>query len=484
MVLLLATGAVLSVYTFRTLRAEQQGDFEDSIGRFQETISEVTKERVDSLFESLRSLGDSIVSHSTELGQELPFIALPKFEVMARATRQRSMLENIVYNPLIKAEQREDWEEFAWNNQAWIDNSRDILNISDFMPSNITEFIWEIGPNFQPLPAPANRTILSPVWMQSPPPFRASTQNLNQLLFRSTTNALVAMETTRDIVMPPVDDITGWAGQVWSTKDHEAFHAPHSYSRDNSTADKRPHVLMQCPVFEELDNRQSEIVGFLSSTLAFDVYLSRLVPDTVHGLTIVLKNSCGQLFTYELQGELAEYLGPGDFHQRQYDHLGAEFSFNSFLDPELSENETFGHCLYSLVIYPSHKFYHDYTNHTHAIVLTAAVAACFLAMATAFLVYDCCVRRRNSKVVDVAAKSNAVVSSLFPSNVRDRVLSDALPSKAHATQSKLLSFLKKTNSGSNVIAAGPLDSDDLIVFQQGTPIAELFPSATISKSYA
>jgi hypothetical protein len=41
-----------------------------------------------------------------------------------------------------------------------------------------------------------------------------------------------------------------------------------------------------------------------------------------------------------------------------------------------------------------------------------------------FVVYDCLVERRQTTVMTTATRSNAIVDSLFPANVRDRLMAE------------------------------------------------------------
>ena len=70
------------------------------------------------------------------------------------------------------------------------------------------------------------------------------------------------------------------------------------------------------------------------------------------------------------------------------------------------------------------------------------------------------VQNRNNKVVDAAARSNAIVSSLFPSNVRDRLLAENQETDG-----------KKSNT-----RTGKSDRNDVY---KSKPIADLFPETTV-----
>jgi hypothetical protein len=57
------------------------------------------------------------------------------------------------------------------------------------------------------------------------------------------------------------------------------------------------------PVFGELNNQLgSRIVGYMQSVVHWDQYLTELQPEGVSGIVLVLQNTCGQAFTYSLDG--------------------------------------------------------------------------------------------------------------------------------------------------------------------------------------
>ena len=46
-------------------------------------------------------------------------------------------------------------------------------------------------------------------------------------------------------------------------------------------------------------------------------------------------------------------------------------------------------------------------------------------MTLVFSIYDCAVQRRQAKVMATATRTRAIVSSIFPKNVQDRLLQEA-----------------------------------------------------------
>jgi class 3 adenylate cyclase len=129
--------------------------------------------------------------------------------------------------------------------------------------------------------------------------------------------------------------------------------------------------------------------------------------------------------------------------------------------------------MYSFHVFPTKQFEEDYRSNLPKI-LTAVVAMTFFFMAATFFVYDWFVQRRNTKVVGEAAKSNAIVTSLFPSNVRDRLYAENEEKAALVdanNKSRLKKFLVSEVPGLNEV-------DDDFMYKT-KPIADLFPETTI-----
>lgn len=66
-----------------------------------------------------------------------------------------------------------------------------------------------------------------------------------------------------------------------------------------------PHSIAWYPVHDKLDDPASKIVLLLAFGIAWDFTMRKLVPEGIRGLVAVVSNSCGQSFTYEVDGHEA-----------------------------------------------------------------------------------------------------------------------------------------------------------------------------------
>jgi class 3 adenylate cyclase len=209
-----------------------------------------------------------------------------------------------------------------------------------------------------------------------------------------------------------------------------------------------------------------------------------------------VNNACGQSFTYRIDGQETYYVGKGDLHDGDFDSLKQVYKINdvqqsaSFAFREASIPLNKDHCPYVLTVYPSETLEDEYITYKPALY-TSCVALAFVLISAVAITYDCVVQRRLKTVLDSALESRAIVSSLFPANVRDRLFEndgkvqkkertfgesadDQNPDKDHVLAShpaklRLKSFL---HDGP---ASGAPDSYVL----QTKPIADLFPHCTV-----
>jgi hypothetical protein len=161
-----------------------------------------------------------------------------------------------------------------------------------------------------------------------------------------------------------------------------------------------------------------------------------------------------------------------------YRRIERTIVFDSYYeDAELQKN-TYGSCVYSFRVVPSAEFEEVFDSNLPA-AFAIVVAAIFLFMTITFLMYDRFVTRRNDKVMGAAVRSTAIVSSLFPSQVRDRLYAgihtDAGTSTlARTSTARLKNFVDK-GEGDTMDEAD--SSDDVVLKSQ--PIADLFPDTTV-----
>lgn len=146
------------------------------------------------------------------------------------------------------------------------------------------------------------------------------------------------------------------------------------------------------------------------------------------GVIVEVKND--QAISFEVGGPNATFLGLGDQHDKQYDHLAV--SAEEFLGSAALRASNCS-SLANLTLYPTQDMEDSHSSSTAA-MNTAKTAAMFIFILLVFLFYDCVVGYRQRKLLRRAITTSAFVSSLYPKQVRDRLLyeKDESESSSHS----------------------------------------------------
>jgi Adenylate and Guanylate cyclase catalytic domain len=219
-----------------------------------------------------------------------------------------------------------------------------------------------------------------------------------------------------------------------------------------------------------------ELVGVIVAPFYWRSMIRANMPADSKGVVIVFESPCNDGFTYEISGTHVQYVGIGDRHDTKYDHLveRSVLTQRSFLKSAESaysgaplDSET---CPITLLLYPSQKMEDAFTTRNPTI-FTAGTVGIFLFTSLVFIFYDYFVERRQTVVLGTATRSNAIVSSLFPSVVRDQLYpTSGSISATDAKRGRLQSFLNETTG-----SASSSEYQKLV----GAPIAELYPETTV-----
>jgi class 3 adenylate cyclase len=163
-------------------------------------------------------------------------------------------------------------------------------------------------------------------------------------------------------------------------------------------------------------------------------------------------------------------------------------------------------CTYSVTMYPSLEMENQFVSYNPIIFATAAVLI-FIFTSFVFILYDQKVEQRQQVVMTTAVQSTAVLSSLFPSSVRDKLISQEFNLSYHNESNSIQSVRSKskptrgiTNDNTTEIATdkgictdtanttcpGTIPVEErvhsyskLIKQKFASPIADLYPNTTV-----
>jgi CHASE domain len=394
-------------------------------------------------------------------GSVFPNLTVPHFERHGALNNNVSKALSVTLVPLVAHQDRAAWEAYAWENQEWIYEGSDGVQQTKIPPRIHHAAHYVNGDNVTVQESHGiEKWSYAPVWQQSPPPRHdPSIVNFNLLTHPALARAFHGMWETQQAVLSEavaLDFLYGGA----LVDDTVHFHS----------------VLLE-PIYPTFENPKSnDLVGFLAAVVPWDAFFSNILRHETHEIVVVVHNSCGDNFTYQINGPRAIFLGSKDMHERKFSHLGESSPFASFMQRNFSDAHE--DCVYDLRIYPSSKMEDEYMT-KRPIWFALVVVLIFGCTALVFLLFDFVVALRQSKVMAKAKRTHAIVSSLFPSNVRDRMLNDVdeQVKREMAEVKSIKSFVSTTSRLNDYLGKGHRDGNE--DFVNTKPIADLYPSATV-----
>ena len=243
--------------------------------------------------------------------------------------------------------------------------------------------------------------------------------------------------------------------------------------------DEKVYSFLMHPIHSHLSThvRTEHIVGFVLAVIPWEHLFRHVLRPGNSDIVLVLDDNCGGRYTFNLEAGAAVQLGAGDLHDASYEAYKVSTKFAPFLVDQSGSDR---HCEYEISLYPSETFEKAFMTSGPA-VLSAAIFGIFLFTAILFLSFDVTVARRQRRVLATAKKTDTIVSSLFPSHVRERILDNAeMDALEKSTEDNVfISPLKDAATKFNKVIQKHKRDFSNEGYSMSKPIAELFPETTI-----
>ncbi|CAB9507461.1 Receptor-type guanylate cyclase gcy [Seminavis robusta] len=458
--MLVMTGLVTAI-AYYFLNGEEYQNFETAYSQFARTLGDAALEEQKKIKDALVTLATFVTTYAETNNLEWPFVLVPMFEASARNIFELCSTEYIGIQNGVPNEKVDRYLEFIGANYE--DHVKEShlfkygnLNLLDTNTSLYRPYFAKKAKEGTPL-FPKDDDDRDVYWvrgtMQSPPMrsyapminLNIATIGNNLALYDSLVNLRYESlySTVRPFTALPADE-------------HAKIHT-------GDAGVLHPHTFVHHPIFERVHDPTSKIVSIITFTTAWDASMRNLLPDNVNGILCVIKNTCDQVFTYEVNGNDAFYLGDVDIHDPKYDDL--EVMVDLSLHTHQDFSTTPGHCKYSMHIYPTDTFKKEYATQMPE-TFAVTVAATFALVAIVFFVYDYLVQRSNKELTKQAARSDRLVSSLFPRGIKEMILEQQdIPTRKQ----------NKTVAASETTDSSIASSNN----QQFSPMAQVYSNTTI-----
>ena len=415
------------------------------------------------LIDSYESFALHLTTYAIGVGATWPFVTAPEFATEASNTMLKTGANTLSIVPLVLPENLGAWNDYSVNNsEEWLQGVAEYMGYNETKVEQepIKPFIWGdkiyLPQAARPLTEPVKgKKYFAPLWQSLQAQWPGNAVNYDSYQFNSFPSVYERMITQQGPILSEPNNL-----------DRLGESGPESY--------------MIIPVYDDVkDEDKKEIVAAVISILPWRNYFVDLVPEGIDGITLVIDNECAESsFTYEINGPEVDFLGLEDHHDLTYDEYEVASDFTTFTDIPKE-------CQTTLHLYPTETFHSAYITNK-PIIYTFASVLIFFVTALVFVVYDCLVEKRQDKVMTSATRSNAIVSSLFPEQVRERLMDDAAGGsnkKDETGASRLVPFGMTDKSAWKTDNVNGQASSSSLTSPSGhftsKPIADLFPSASV-----
>ena len=435
---------------------------------YADEIVGVSKDNALSTFGILQSISDTATSFANHEDTDWPMVTLPDFSYRSYNYLGVSGVERVVFAPSVLPTELEQWVEYSGANQGWLQEG--LLfgdRHTDITAAPIRDMVWRFSETTNnPLPDFSNKPSL-PIWQFHPVAKGqdSAVVNYNLRSHPKFERGIFLSESTKKVVL----------SEVFKKELHVL-----DPSQDFST----PKSVVIQPVLESFAP-QAAVAGYLLVILPWNVFFKNVLAEGSSPVVCVVDNSCGDVFSYQVNGHDATFLGYYDAHNPKYDHMTVQGTFPDFSDIAGVGENILSYCEFSVTIYPSEELEAEFLDGSPIIYMLGVLAVFFLT-SMVFVLYDWLVHKLKKEVVQNAQRSNAVINSLFPKEVQDRMFKAAeeRKSKARAPKFALQNFLSDEEKERRLVE----DPETVKVADMPfpgqvydtKPIADLFLQCTVS----
>jgi class 3 adenylate cyclase len=497
-VLVVSTVSVALVVYFYTSGSEEEY-FEQQFISDSLKVFEAVGTSLDLTLGAADAFIVKVVSHARYSNSTWPFVTAPDFAVQAAKLLGSSAAVHCNVYPLVSKNQRAAWEQYSLLNDAWVEES---INMQARNKNYNGPILTEYGTlgmihNNVGVVAESDPGPYMPSWQSSPVVPYYFPYNWDGLAYDETANAIRhSMDTLRVVIngvtnLPDPSDPAAVEQAAASSSWASSFIGEDEDENEPMSDIVYPIINSINDVTIDPDDVEQPAVGAFALTFYWRDLIKNILPPNSKGVIVVFENTCEQVFTYRIDGENAIYVGQGDQHDSKYDYIGTSSTFLELRDhSDSSRGSAYtglplsqDFCPMTLRVYPSEVMEDVYLT-SDPVIFTTATVLIFVFTSMVFFLYDWMVERRQKKVMSTAMQSSAIVSSLFPSQVRDRLFpTDRVgheDSKHHHNTGTKMSdpskFRMKSFFGEGDASTGPSSHSGMGV---SPPVADLYPEATV-----
>jgi class 3 adenylate cyclase len=412
-ILFVCMAVAVTLAIFLITRSNEVNNFEASFVALSGKVIDKINFRLEQKFSAIDSLGIAVTSYVTNSklnrnNDSWPFITVPDFQLRGENACNMGDVLSVGIHPLVDFSQRETWEKYIDQNIDWLRQSERRCGLGAGKEPKYSEQILRLdsntGFNVDESPGP-----YLPYWQITPANDNIINFNiLSHPIFSSAAEKIMA---TGEAVISQLENTEklGESAGALITNYYGCLMKKHLKDQ-NAEYQGQPLATIFYPIFNTLEKETRTLVGMFAATLSFEKLFVGSLPVGSGGILCVIHNECGDTFSFEINGQEALYLGPGDLHNVEYDSLEVQsYEFASVGSPtSLSVEINSDYCPYSLQVYPQDELHDQYvTDNPMIYAIIVAMVALFVLFVA--LIYDIYLQRRMKLVLKTAESSRAIV---------------------------------------------------------------------------
>ncbi|KAG7370730.1 PAS domain containing protein [Nitzschia inconspicua] len=399
---------------FFLLDAQQQKEFENQFQSSAQEVAHLAETNAKSTFGHFRVLATAITSRALDSEeQDFPNVVIPFFEMKISEVTELTGAEMVIWAPFVESQDRLSFELDWTNREAAVRQDYSVrgwdFDALNAMPREIIECKWcsdgnETRPMYlnvngfmEDVMADMNYSVDGfsvPVAQYGPHLVNTSLVGFDLYsnhVFKK--EIVTSMEYDVPIVSEPLD--------VDFLLEH---------IQTNATLQPRSFTLTK--VYEDF-SPGSKVIGYVVGVVPWESFFKNGDNDPI---VIQIQSDCGSNLTRAADGTWEE----GLHHNRFYNHLRYQETF--FVGGHVLEGQSH-HCQFNMVIYPTDEFRFQYQT-TEPLIYAALVFALFIFVAIMFCLFNLYMTKMQAKAEEQAARAVAVVNSVFPTQIGQRLIAD------------------------------------------------------------
>lgn len=454
------TAVVVSLGAYIYSKQQQEQNFMNVFETNANKLADSFLDSVQQKISALGSLSTSITNYALTNGLTFPNVTIENWETVGVKTRVQADGFVIEWAPLVTDADREGWEEYAYHHRDWqqrmfqSEESYTALQDNHFgldpIPVNndppktpdggdfpgYTKGIFAPGkPRTTRDIMPVGSGPFAPLWQMSPilpHNFLLNRDLLTRPVVKDAIQAVIqhkkiALSKASGVADP--NNVTLAERKFIDIANDSMRRGQHRHDQGFYNGD--PTTSLTYPVFDTFAGFNRTLAGFLIMPLLWRLNFENVLPDGQDdGLSLiaVMKNSANQSFSYRVDGPKVTYLGFKDEHSPKYDDMYVFQNMAQTIDAKKGpHSQAFDDVeldtdvgRYYLYVYPSEVLESEHITNEPAL-LAVMVASIFIFTLAVLVAFDFLVARRQRVVMQKAVESRALVSTLYPKQVRDRL---------------------------------------------------------------